>query len=549
MNGIKINLNNGWKKFENIYIKGTMFDGSHKLTHEEVFNKLSQLDESKIIDYLRSLNGYFSIINVGENKGWMAVDRIRSFPIFYGKQKDSLFISDVACWVKEQVGDIDMEPISRQEFLLTGFVTGPDTLFENVKQIQAGEVIFFDVDQDSINLRSYRYYDYFHKHFYDTDEDYLLHQFDIVMSDIFNRLITIADGRTILVPLSGGYDSRLIVLMLKRLGYNNVCAFSYGIANNEESLISKYVANKLNIRWEFVEYTNELWNQWYNTNTMKEYFNMAGNLCSLPHIQDWPAVLKLKDNIIDNAIFVPGISADLNTGGFIEKYPSIYEANATREDLLKLILIYSYELYPFEGISSDVKNIIKQKILKIIDNKPYGGTYGEKFECWVSTEKVAKFVLNSVRVYEFFGFDWWTPYWDDEFVSFWYNVPHQFRNSQKLYKAYLTKITQELNLFGDIDPLFRDGALSRKVRAQLASEPLGKIDLGKILKPVAKRILPNRIKKYLRKKANLYGFKEHPLQTFGIHGDEYIIKLIMKGAANINSILVVDYIDFLAGIV
>jgi asparagine synthase (glutamine-hydrolysing) len=546
MTNVKINLNFGWKKIKNIYIKGTILENNHILKPEEVFNKLSELEESKVIDCLRHLNGYYSIINVNENNGWMAVDRIRSFPLFYGRQKDSLIISDVASLVKEQVGDLDIHPIARQEFLLTGFVTGPDTLFENVKQMQAGEVIFFSIDEGYVNLKSTRYYDYFHTRYYDTDNEYLLQQLDVVMSNIFDRLITIANGRTIFVPLSGGYDSRFIVLMLKRLGYGNICAFSYGIPNNEESLISKFIANKLNIRWRFVEYTNELWRQWYNTDTMRHYFKMAGNFCSLPHLQDWPAVLQLKNDIDSDAIFVPGISADLNTGGFVEKYPSIYEANATEDDLIKLILNYSYELYPFSNIPLDIKHVIEQKILRIIDNKPYGGTYGEKFECWVSTEKVAKFVLNSVRVYEFFGFDWWTPYWDDEFVSFWYNVPHQLRYGQKLYTAYLTKITQELNLLGDIDPLFRDGRLPQKLRAQLTNGSSRRVNLMKVIRPAAKRILPDMAKKYLRKKANLYGFKKHPLQWYGIHNDKYIRELIKKGAININSIIVLDYLDYLS---
>jgi len=546
MTNVKINLNHGWKKIDNIYIKGTILENNHILKPEDVFHKLNELEESKVIDCLRHLNGYFSIINVNENNGWMAVDRIRSFPLFYGKQKDSLIISDVASLVKEQVGDLDIHPIARQEFLLTGFVTGPDTLFENVKQMQAGEVVFFNIDEGCVNLKSTRYYDYFHTRYYDTDNEYLLQQLDVVMSNIFDRLITIANGRTIFVPLSGGYDSRFIVLMLKRLGYGNTYAFSYGIPNNEESLISKFIANKLNIRWRFVEYTNELWRQWYNTDTMRHYFKMAGNFCSLPHIQDWPAVLQLKNDIGSDAIFVPGISADLNTGGFVEKYPSIYEANATEDDLIKLILDYSYELYPFSNIPLDIKHVIEQKILRIIDNKPYGGTYGEKFECWVSTEKVAKFVLNSVRVCEFFGFDWWTPYWDDEFVSFWYNVPQQLRYGQKLYTTYLARITQELNLLGDIDPLFRDGRLPQKLRAQLANGSSRRVNLMKIIKPAAKRILPDIAKKYLRKKANLYEFKKHPLQLYGIHNDEYIRELIKKGAININSIIALDYLDYLS---
>ncbi len=546
MTRTKINLNDGWQTFDSMYIKGSVFDGTRKLRPEEVFDKLKSADESQISDYLRRLNGYFSIINVDENKGWMAVDRIRSFPLFYGKQRDSLFVSDVAYWVKEQIGDLHMEPIARQEFVLTGFVSGSDTLFKNVKQIQAGEVVFFDIGQGCVNLRSNRYYDYSHTCYYDVDDEYLLHQLDIVMSDVFDRLIAIANGRTICVPLSGGYDSRLIVLMLKKLGYDNVCAFTYGTVNNEEALISKFVADELDIRWEFLEYTNELWNQWYYSDTTKDYFDMAGNLCSLPHIQDWPAVLQLKDDV-NNAIFVPGISADLNTGAFIEKYPFIYEANATEGDLLRLILNYSYELYPLNRISPDIKNIIEQKILRIIDNKPYRGTYGEKFECWVSTEKVAKFVLNSVRVYEFFGFAWWTPYWDDEFVSFWYNVPHQYRYKQRLYKAYLARITQELNILNDVDPLLRDGRLSPKLRAQLSNESFKRVDLMEIMKFIGKRILPHNIKSHLSKKAHLYRFKKHPLGWYGIHNDEHITKLIEQGAININSIVALDYLDHVGG--
>ena len=66
-----------------------------------------------------------------------------------------------------------------------------------------------------------------------------------------------------------------------------------------------------------------------------------------------------------------------------------------------------------------------------------------------------------------------------------------------------------------------------------------------IIKPAAKRILPDMAKKYLRKKANLYGFKKHPLQWYGIHNDKYIRELIKKGAININSIIVLDYLDYL----
>ncbi len=88
---------------------------------------------------------------------------------------------------------------------------------------------------------------------------------------------------------------------------------------------------------------------------MKAYFDFASGLVSLPHIQDWPAVFFLKEKkiISGDAIFVPGISADLNTGGFIEKYPKIY-SKANKNKLINLIIDYSYSLYPLKNLDKKI---------------------------------------------------------------------------------------------------------------------------------------------------------------------------------------------------
>ena len=62
-----------------------------------------------------------------------------------------------------------------------------------------------------------------------------------------------ANNRPIWVPLSGGLDSRLILCKLHESGYKNLNSFSYGLKNNSESLIAKYVSKSLNINWKFIE--------------------------------------------------------------------------------------------------------------------------------------------------------------------------------------------------------------------------------------------------------------------------------------------------------
>ena len=39
----------------------------------------------------------------------------------------------------------------------------------------------------------------------------------------------------------------------------------------------------------------------------------------------------------------------------------------------------------------------------------------------------SKFIANSCRVYEFWGYEWRMPFWDIEFINFWNDLPLQLR--------------------------------------------------------------------------------------------------------------------------
>ncbi len=271
---------------------------------------------------------------------------------------------------------------------------------------------------------------------------------------------------------------------------------------------------------------------------MKEFFRFAGNLSSTPHVQDWPAVSQLKEIIGKNVVYVPGISADLNTGGFIEKYPELYIKKFTDDELLKAIKKYSYSLYPFKNAMQQGEII--SKIRKIIIKQPNTEIMGEIFESWVSIEKVAKFVFNSVRVYEFWGQDWWAPFWDDEFVNYWYKIPFHLRSNQKLYKAHISMLFKEIALFNDVDPLFRDGQLSEFTFFSRIVF-IKKLICNKLVALMKATLLENS-KRELRIIRDLIIFRKHPLQWYGIHSNYYITKRIVNGAANICSILALDYL-------
>ncbi len=78
------------------------------------------------------LRGHFSFIIDGKDFVLAAVDKIRSYPIFYSKQGNTLFISNSAPKLQTEAGLYDKDGTSFIEFEMAGYVTGSNTLFRDL---------------------------------------------------------------------------------------------------------------------------------------------------------------------------------------------------------------------------------------------------------------------------------------------------------------------------------------------------------------------------------------------------------------------------------
>lgn len=514
------------------FVTGKAFLGNKLLQGEDLLSYFLKFETSQEWEKgLLELNGFFAVVVKRGTEVFAAVDRLRSIPLFYGKHGTNVFICDDARWVKDQVGDQGLEALAKQEFLATGYVTGPDTLFPKVKQIQAGEFVLFQTSEDGeSDSFPHRYFRYVHSDYFESPEEILQLRLQETLDDIFGRLISLASGRPIVVPLSGGYDSRLIVLMLKKLGYEKVITFSYGKPGNKESATSKAVASALGFHWEFIPYTNELWYRWYRIPEMQEYFRFAYGLSSVPHIQDWPAVRELKrgKRIPEDAIFVPGHSADLPSGSRSSSVPDLYSASVsfTEDRLIEAILGYHYNLFPWGKTNPDLESFFKDRIRGGLGTPSLYPDPASAFESWDISERQPKFIVNSLRVYDFFGYEWWMPFWDKSFIEFWQNIPPVFRINQTLHIKHIDKLSHDFSI---------------NINYNASDNP----KIQNWLMTVAKKTIPYTIKQYLRKHRHAIAFPNHPLQWYGIQDFSSITKKILDGNISINSILAQEVIAFL----
>lgn len=89
--------------------------------------------------------------------------------------------------------------------------------------------------------------------------------------------------QTIIIPTSGGYDSRLINSLIKNK--KNIKSFTYGTSENQrmsiETVYAEYICKKLNIQWNFVPLThiNDYIKKWY------ELYGVSTHAHGMYHIE------------------------------------------------------------------------------------------------------------------------------------------------------------------------------------------------------------------------------------------------------------------------
>ena len=384
-----------------------------------------------------SLNGCFAAVRLQGDVLLAAVDRLRTIPLFFADGAQAPLVADSADAIAALLPRRDADFDAREEFRLTGYVTGSGTLIRGIRQIPAGHCLSRG-DQSDAKWTLTPYYAFRHRELRDASDEMLIDGLIATHESVFRRLLADVGDRPVIVPMSGGYDSRLIGVMLRDLGCKNVLCYTYGIAGNWESRISRELAQHLGFRWTMVPYSPEAWRGWASTPAFQAYFRSAGNFASLPHIQDWPAVHELvrRGELDPASVFVPGHSGDFLAGSHIPKWYAGAAAPITREQLLQSLFDAHYSLWEWpEQDHGRLREVFSRRVEEVVGPlaDSSAAEAADRFEYWDCQERQAKFIVNSVRVYESFGFEWRLPLFDHELMDFWSRVPLNGRIGRRLY--------------------------------------------------------------------------------------------------------------------
>ena len=488
-----------------VHVTGWAAAGDAILSHESLGRYI--IDRVKAAasfpDVMGELNGNFAAIVGGPGLVHLGVDLVRSIPLFYRVSRAGVMVSDDIRTLRQEGDAIDQD--SAIEYATAGFVTGPHTIFQEVTGLQAGESVSWEPGR--AGPKSRRYYQYICSFDEGSSVEDLCEALDEVFVGAFKRFIESLNGRQVALALSAGVDSRVVASMLKRLGYDNVLCYCYGVPGNRQLPRSRMVAETLGYRWIHTPYSRDMWIETLRSAEMREYWGFSSNGVSFPHYDDWPAVRMLRERreVSDDAVFVTGSTGDFISGKHL-KYLFDPRYHHDPSDFDGAMIKKHYSMWDDLVTATVVREAIYGRIGEALHGfqRETEEELARMYEYWEWQERQAKHIVNAVRIYEFFGYSWGIPLWDRALVDFWKPIPMPLKFDQYLYLKYVSTY-DPMGLFQDAAPAgswSRDRVAEQMTRSRRRHiyEALRRV---RPLKPLLNR--------YIKYRKHLHEYQSHPL--------------------------------------
>lgn len=386
-----------WTHTERVHVIGCAWFNETLYKGQALASYFSDITgETDFIQRINVLSGHFSVVVETDGHIYLAVDIIRTFPLFITEDNKHITISDE---VHFKGGWNTAETAAFKKVYCT---LENNTLLSDTRQLQAGEYAVIDSKEHAVRIKNH------FRHSSDENKICRNNELEACEKTLVNRIIQYAGNRTIFIPLSGGYDSRYLLALLKKNNCTNVKCFIYGRKDSTDTIIAKKVAAILDIEWYFIEYTNELLNEYFS-DEWATYSDMNHHYSSLPHEQDFFALHYLKKHHLlpQNAVVMNGFCQDIIAGSFLEPASSV-----------------------------NVSSHIEYKHDLKVETPAYDDSWNG-YQEWLVKNRLSKFIVNSMRVYEYFGLDFYLPFWDKDWVDYWYSLSYKDKLNQSSYISYL----------------------------------------------------------------------------------------------------------------
>ena len=437
-----------WSEHEGSFFKGyvQLYDEADTVLREreaiDYFSSAKNFEE--FTTKLKECDGVYSVIIRKDGKYWAAVDIARSMPLYY--DTDLSYISDSSEDIRKRKG-IDPEDTDYLRTIETykmGYIVGDKTIYSEIKQLDIGQAA--EINGGSINVVTY----FLHTSaIQDISREEALRQLEEKSNAMVRRMLKVIAGRSILLSLSGGYDSRYVACSFKHYSVENIACYTYGVGGTLEIAGSKRVSNALGYDWHCVEYTDR--NKFaFMPDEARRYYDYTIQHDFIEYLQNYTAMKELTEagTIPEEAVVITGLCNDMPSGAYVPSLEKARSYGFTLEGAARCTLDSRLSTTFFQRLTktpplkqeeySRLVDEVKASMLSLgLEVHDYQ-SFVSAVDCLETGHPHSRHFLHMNDIHEFFGHQWLLPCWNRELLKFWYSLPASMRYRQSLYEEYVT---------------------------------------------------------------------------------------------------------------
>ena len=338
-------------------------------------------------------------------------DWLGSIPVFYNPNE--LIVSTLP---RKTVKDKTIHPEGLNNYFEFGYSVFEQTPFKDVKFMRYFSKIVIDSNCLSVVYKDDPILEngLFEK---TNDEDVVLDKIKTYISKIEN--CTTGD---IILPTSGGYDSRLLNICVR--DKHRIRSYTYGISRDQsksyEVVNAKMISKILGTRWKQIElgHFHQYIDEWHNI------YGFSTHLHGMYHIEFYKRILD--ENLFsEDATFLSGIIGDAWAGSVnIPRINSLDDINK---------LSYSHGMNLKRGYFNSTSDI-ELKNDFFVKNKDV--LQNEKIRIVFSMRIKLMLLSYLTNIPEYFGFPVWTPFLNFDIATSMLNI----RDDRRKHRIWQRKI-------------------------------------------------------------------------------------------------------------
>ncbi len=414
-----------WHSRANVHVCGFCFDAAGNMLRG---NQLCAFfaectDAASLVRRAREANGLFGVVIEVSDGLMAATDRLRRYPLFYNDRGE---LSDMP-QALHSYGEWD--EIGLAFYRASGAVLPGHTLLNDIRQLPPASVATYTSGGWAISPYA--------SFLCTTSEQRACtpQQLDEVMLSVFRRMVESLDGRQVVVPLTSGNDSRLILCMLRRMNYSNVICYTVAGADGNEYDGAHQAAEQLGYpHYKIDMRQDEVRALCYAVpEDFDRYYRYVGALTNFCWLYDYVAIRRMQalHLLADDAVFVPGHSGDTFSGGHLVK--ADLRADATVRDAVRRMVYIGneYEVLP------EVREVLREYFSATMQA---GYPVYSAYQNWMVQHRQAHNILNAIRVYDYCGYDVRLPLWDNALYDLFARLSYAVLSGCRLYTGYLQQL-------------------------------------------------------------------------------------------------------------